>query len=127
MTDPVAHLGAVPGAEAAESDDAAVPVAPVPAYLQTANEIVEAFHAGEIAFLGEPLGWQEWLSWRAVDGHRDPATARISRFESQLWQRVMAELFGDGWSASCAPSAQGQWRPFQRLPAWSSRAPKWKI
>ena len=62
MSMELAHLGAVPGTEAAESDDAAVPVAPVPAYLQTANDIVEAIHAGEIAFQDAPLGWQEWLT-----------------------------------------------------------------
>ena len=39
----------------------------------------------------------EWLQWRAYAGRRDPTTPAMSQLESQLWQGVMAELFGEAW------------------------------
>ena len=89
MTDPVAHLGAVPGM-AADEESAVAPLAPVQTYLRTSSEIVVALHAGEIEFFEKPLGWQEWMEWRAGPGRRDRATRRITRIESKMWQMLIA-------------------------------------
>ena len=57
MTDPVAHLGAVPG-NAADEGAAVAPLARVGTYLRTSSDFVAALHAGELEFFEKPLGWQ---------------------------------------------------------------------
>ena len=69
MSDPLAHLGAVPG-NAADEDAAVVPSAPVQTYLRKSSEIAAAVHAGDIEFFEEPLGWQQWsANWHRVNAN----------------------------------------------------------
>ena len=92
----LAEVGAVPG-RPGDSEESTLPVAPSEVYLSSADEVLVALHSGSIQWLEEPLGWQEWLRWRVSAGRRNPATPAVSRLESQIWQGVMVELFGEEW------------------------------
>ena len=92
----LAEVGAVPG-RPGDSEESNLPVAPSEVYLRSAEDVLAALHSGSVQWLEEPLGWQEWLQWRAHAGRRDPTTPAMSRLESQIWQGVMVELFGEDW------------------------------
>ena len=99
MDEPVAlafaEVGAVPGS--GDPSEGSLPVASNSVFLKSAEELRDAIHAGSAPWLDEPLGWREWLQWRADAGRRGPATPAMSQLEPQLWQEVMAELFGEAW------------------------------
>ena len=95
VASPRAEVGAVPGS--GEPVEGALLVAPGSAYLLSAQDVLNAVHDGTAPWLEEPLGWQEWLRWRAREGRRAPNTPAMSQLESQIWQEVMGELFGEGW------------------------------
>ena len=80
----LAEVGVVLG-NLGDSEESTNPVAPSEAYLNSASDILAALHAGEVPFLDHPLGWQEWLKWRAGPGRRNPAMGAVSQRESQMW------------------------------------------
>ena len=92
---PRAEVGAVP--ENGEPSEGAFLVAPSKAYLLSAQDVLNALHDGTAPWLDEPLGWREWLRWRAREGRRAPNAPAVSQLESQIWQEAMGELFGEGW------------------------------
>ena len=96
VASPAAEVGAVLGRPGA-SEESNLPVAPGEAHLRSAEDVLAAIHAGSAQWLEEPLGWQEWLRWRVHAGRRDPITPAMSGLESQIWQGVMVELFGEDW------------------------------
>ena len=75
-------MGAVLGS--GEPVEGALLVAPSSAYLLSAEDVLNAIHVGAVQWLEEPLGWQEWLQWRARVGRRAPTTPAMSRLESQI-------------------------------------------
>ena len=95
VASPRAEVGAVPGS--GEPVEEALLVAPNSAYLLSAQDVLNALHDGTAPWLDEPLGWREWLRWRAREGRRAPNAPAVSQLESQIWQEVMGELFGEGW------------------------------
>ena len=73
MEEPVAsprpEVGAVPGS--GEPGEGALLVAPSSAYLLSAQDVLNALHDGTAPWLDEPLGWREWLRWRAREGRQN--------------------------------------------------------
>ena len=84
VASPRAEVGAVPGS--GEPGEGALLVAPSSAYLLSAQDVLDALHDGTAPWLDEPLGWREWLRWRAREGRRAPDAPAVSQLESQIWQ-----------------------------------------